>query len=172
MRQERKHGPRDARFTDKDAEFYIKSVSSMGNTPQARKLILEVVMGREQTKLDRQMFMTNKEQEYLAQGASAGEAMRRATADTKTFDRSRAQDKRGLFIDKDTGELTPLGAEMQAATGQVPGGGQPTTSQAPPAQGATGQVNMQGQTFPVRMGPNGPEYQGPNGWIPVPAEYQ
>jgi hypothetical protein len=121
MRQERKHGPRDARFTDKDAEFYIKSVSSMGNTPQARKLILEVVMGREQAKLDRQMFMVNKEQEYLAQGSSEGEAMRMATADTKAFDRSRAQDKQGMFIDEATGQLTPLGQEMQNTTGQVPG---------------------------------------------------
>ena len=47
--------------------------------------------------------------------------MRNATSDTKAFDRERAQDKQGMFIDKATGQLTPLGAEMQRVTGEVPG---------------------------------------------------
>jgi hypothetical protein len=149
MRQERKHGPRDARFTDKDAEFYIKSVSGMKNVPDARKLILEVVMGREQAKLDRQMFMVNKEQEYLAQGMKAGEAMQKATADTKAYDRNQAQNKQGLFINEATGQLTPLGAEMQRVTGQIPGqaGAQPL----PP--GFRGIIGPNGE--PGRMSPEG-----------------
>ncbi len=129
MRQERKHGPRDARFTDKDAEFYITSVSSTKNTPAGRRLILGVVMSREQAKLDRQDFMNQKESEYLAQGMSSGQALQRATMDTKKYDLDKARNKKGIFVDETTGKLTSLGQRIAEATGQVPGasGARPIT---------------------------------------------
>ncbi len=120
MRQERKHGPRDARFTDKDAEFYITSVSSTKNTPAGRRLILGVVMSREQAKLDRQDFMNQKEQEYLAKGMTSGQALQRATNDTKMYDLDKARDKKGMFVNEVTGQLTILGQRIAEATGQIP----------------------------------------------------
>lgn len=149
VRKEREYGPKDARFTDADMRLYLTSLGTMENTPAGRKLILAVVMGREQEKLEKQRYMENQEAMYLSQGASEGEAMKKAISDTKKWARDRAENPTGVFIDKKTGELTPLGLQLQKATGKpIQAGG--SSGEAP----ETKVVN--GVTY--RKGPDGLYY--------------